>query len=219
MTRSQTSIGGCGPASRPRTPRSTDTFSTRAPWGKSMPRKKMSLQPLCERSMRTAVRSTRIGNGCANVECRMSSFRRFDIRHSSFVLSARGGFPADGPPGGPCGTSTGCREPIERCGGPGRPGSGNRGLGRRRPGRWRWRRSVPAGPPPRGSRRSPLQTAGPADAHSRRTAPGPDSRAAVCPAGDSGRWRPGRRSPARARRGFRSGGGSRPRPAPLRPAR
>ena len=45
----------------PRTARSTETLSTRAPSGKSMPRKKMSLQPLWVRSMRTGVRSRRIG--------------------------------------------------------------------------------------------------------------------------------------------------------------
>ena len=50
-----------GAVSRPCTPRSIETFSTRAPSGKSIPRKKMSLQPLCVRSMRTGVRSRRIG--------------------------------------------------------------------------------------------------------------------------------------------------------------
>ena len=65
ITRRYTSIGGRGCASRPRTPRSTETFSTRAPSGKSMPRKKMSLQPLCDRSIRTGVRSHRIGKQAA----------------------------------------------------------------------------------------------------------------------------------------------------------
>ena len=41
------------PIRAPRTARSTETLRTRAPSGKSMPRKKMSLQPLCVRSMRT----------------------------------------------------------------------------------------------------------------------------------------------------------------------
>ena len=75
ITRSQASMGGCGRASRPRTPRSIETFSTRAPWGKSMPRKKMSLQPLCERSIRTAVRSTRTGKGCSGEARRFSAGR------------------------------------------------------------------------------------------------------------------------------------------------
>ena len=61
MTRNQASTGGLGmPA--PRTLRSIETFSTRAPSGKSMPRKKMSLQPLWVRSMRTGVVSRRMGN-------------------------------------------------------------------------------------------------------------------------------------------------------------
>ena len=41
-------------------------FRTRAPSGKSMPRKKISDQPLCERSSRTGVRSTRIGNSASS---------------------------------------------------------------------------------------------------------------------------------------------------------
>ena len=51
----------------PRTLRSMEMLSTRAPSGKSIPRKKMSLQPLCVRSMRTGVASRRIGKqglGC-----------------------------------------------------------------------------------------------------------------------------------------------------------
>ena len=51
-----------------RTARSMEMFSTRAPSGKSIPRKKMSLQPLCVRSMRTGVVSRRMGKTGAPVQ-------------------------------------------------------------------------------------------------------------------------------------------------------
>ena len=55
-----------GARSRPRTARSMETFRTRAPSGKSIPRKKMSLQALCDRSIRTGVFSARIGKRAVN---------------------------------------------------------------------------------------------------------------------------------------------------------
>jgi hypothetical protein len=60
ITRNHASTGGFGrvkPELAPRTARSMEMLKTRAPSGKSMPRKKMSLQPLWVRSMRTGVTS------------------------------------------------------------------------------------------------------------------------------------------------------------------
>ena len=138
-------------------------------------------------------------------------------------VSVPGGSPADGRPDGPCETSTGCRGPSGRCGGPGRPGFESPGPGRRRPGRWRWRRWGRAALRPRGSHRSLLRNAGPRGACSLRTAPGPWRYplrvAAVWRAGDSDKWRPERTWPAPARIGSRSGGERHPAPGPPRPVR
>jgi hypothetical protein len=99
-------------------------LSTRAPSGKSMPRKKMSLQPLWLRSMRTGVASWRMGKrgrgrswGCWG--CWADDPRRVP-----------GGRAAVGPPDGRCGTSTGCRAPSARCAAPGWPASESPGGGR-----------------------------------------------------------------------------------------
>ena len=116
-------MGGRGaPVPLPRTLRSTEMLSTRAPSGKSMPRKKMSLQPLCVRSMRTGVASCRMGNSpCSRAVC--------DIK----LRIARA---AGGRRDGRCGTSTGCRARSARCAAPGRRASGSRAGDRPRPARW-----------------------------------------------------------------------------------
>ena len=172
ITRKNVSMGGRGPppSSAPRTLRSTDTLSTRAPSGKSIPRKKMSLHPLCVRSMRTGVASCKMGK---------SPLLR-DPAPS--VLAARA---AGGRPGARCGTSTGCRGRIVRCAAPGRPASGSRGYGMRQPVRWRCRRSARPPQPARAERRRwPLQSGAEAGCCS------PSNGISVCAeVGCSGRWK------------------------------
>ena len=82
----------------------------------------MSLQALWEKSIRTGVRSTRIGK-----------------RSDGFVLrrATPGEFAAAGRRDGRCGTSTGCRGPCARCGGPGRPASETPVRDTPEPARWR----------------------------------------------------------------------------------
>ena len=87
--------------------RSIEMFSTRAPSGKSMPRKKMSLQPLWRQ-----VHAHR--RGFAQHREQRRRVRRAAVRAAGA---------ADNPPDGRCGTSTGCRAPSARCAAPGRPAS------------------------------------------------------------------------------------------------
>ena len=113
----------------------------------------MSLQPLCERSMRTGVRSTRIGNG----------------RPAAAARAVAGEAATAGRRDAPRGTSTDCRGPSGRSAAPGRQATGTRGHGRRPPVRWRSRRSGrrAAGRPE--TRPRPPRNAVPANADSRRT--------------------------------------------------
>ena len=117
ITRRYASTGGLGFASRPWTPRSTDTLITRAPSGKSMPRKKISDHAECVRSMRTGVVSRRMGKVPFS-----------DVSSSSLPETV-----ADDPRDAPCGTSSDSHRPISRWSAPDQQASGRQGNGRRRP--------------------------------------------------------------------------------------
>ena len=156
----------------------------------------MSLQPQWDRSMRTGVRSRRIGNEAVRRRARSSSGRMrsglvggvADAEHP-LVAAHR----ADAAP----------HLVGQRLEAPGR--------GRRPPGRCR---AASLGPlrraARRGTRRSPRRTAAAAGGRSPRTgcSPAAGASAEARPAGGSGGSRRGRTGPGRARRGCRSARGS-----------
>jgi len=134
------------PRSRPLTARSIDTFSTRAPSGKSMPRKKMSLQALCRQvhpnlaSSPPGSATTRQASGASSSVPDAERLGRLGGPRLNIHL-----FPphrSDAPPD------------------PGWPASGTPSPCTRRPARWRWRHSAPRPPAGPGRRRSPPRTAG-----------------------------------------------------------